>query len=221
MHKTAVLFALIFLMACASREPQVTETPTAKPPAPLSTNAPHVAVSVPPTRASTTNDTAPPQDLQVALTQPINNVGDLPLWFLPGTDQFGFVFITEHDARIRMRIQISDRQGFVLADSTQEVLIFKPVGNQLVGSTMIVPIEHAYEIPPGQRRDFIVRARVLKQDYAGTLSFRLVLGGFQLSKPKPDKNGNIPSLPRDGDSGVTTEPVSPRSNDDVRGMREF
>lgn len=196
MHKTVALFLVLLLAACAREQPaSEAKTNTS------STTVPVIMAAS--TKAGPSNVNQEPQE---ALRQTLDNVDPRPLWFLKD-DLFGLLFVSERDVRLRVRMQVCDTNNTVIADETQDVQVWRQIPAQVQ-----LPVRYPYAIPAGERRVLSIRLRVLSQDRAEDVRFRVYLSGFQISRPKSDESGATPSLPRD-------EPQP--DNNDPKGTREF
>jgi len=117
-----------------------------------------------------------PQD---AFRFPLENPDERFLMLLPNDDKIVLVASSLRSAAVRMRIMIVDEDGVVICDTTQVVHLWT-----IRGEPIELPILNRYEIEPGGRRLFTVRVRVLSQDVASEIRFKLEIAGLTVSRPR-------------------------------------
>lgn len=117
-----------------------------------------------------------PQD---AFRFPLENPDTRLLMLLPGDDKVVLAASSSRSAAVRMRIMIVDEDGVVICDTTKVVHLWT-----IRVEPIELPILNRYEIEPGGRRLFTVRVRVLSQDVASEIRFKLEIAGLTVSRPR-------------------------------------
>lgn len=126
-----------------------------------------------------------PQD---AFRFPLENPDDRELWLLPGDDKIVLAATADQSAAVRIRLMVVDVRGIVICDTTQKVQLWKARVEPVE-----LPILNRYTIEPRGKRIFTVRARVLSQDVANEIRFRLEIAGLTVSRPRRDASPQPPT----------------------------
>mgnify|MGYP001580862214 CR=1 FL=1 len=159
MRRFGVLLGCMFFAACASTE--VTRPPPVR-------ASPAMPVAV------VTAEPATEHAFNMPLTNPHAQAVRLQ-----ADDVLSFVFTTDRDGRIQIRLQIVDTaSGLIVSDWRSLVLLQR--GNE---TEVVIPVQRELEIAPGERRILEVRARILHQIPRETLQIRFQPQAVTYSRP--------------------------------------
>lgn len=125
-----------------------------------------------------------PQD---AFRFPLENDDPRLMMLLPDDDRIVFAASSSRSAKVRMRIMVVDQSDVVICDSTKVVHLWS-----IRVEPVELPILNRYEIEPRGRRLFTVRVRILSQDVAQPIQFKLQIAGLTVSRPR---NEDAPTPP--------------------------